>query len=169
MTQIGVAGAGLVPDVTVHPVSLTYSGAYRREREREQFLRLGQPGTCPAATMPEPASFRAIPRPSRCGRRRARCESALFLARWGFNHNRALPRDWQFRWGMSGQVTRDMLIPGEQFGIGGADSVRGFLEREIINDNGYRGTLELYGPDFGAKVPVAGARMRALAFTDWGW
>ncbi|MFA5916266.1 MAG: ShlB/FhaC/HecB family hemolysin secretion/activation protein, partial [Burkholderiales bacterium] len=48
------------------------------------------------------------------------------------------------------------------------DSVRGFLEREIINDNGYRGTLELYSPDFGGVVPVAGARLRALAFYDWG-
>jgi hemolysin activation/secretion protein len=61
-----------------------------------------------------------------------------------------------------------MLVSGEQFGIGGADSVRGFLEREIINDNGYRGTLELYGPDYGAKVPIAGARLRFLTFYDWG-
>ena len=46
--------------------------------------------------------------------------------------------------------------------------MRGFLEREIINDNGYRGTLEFYTPDFGSIVPVTGVRMRALAFYDWG-
>ena len=69
---------------------------------------------------------------------------------------------------MNGQVTRDTLIAGEQFGIGGADSVRGFLEREIVNDYGYRGTLEFYSPDFGSIVPLAGARLRALAFYDWG-
>ena len=119
--------------------------------------------------MPAPGSSRAIPRPSRCGRRRAQVRIRTISWPAGVSITIARCRgDCQFRWGMSGQVTRDMLVPGEQFGIGGADSVRGFLEREIIDDNGYRGTLELYGPDFGGKVPVSGARMRALAFTDWG-
>src|SRR5207248_5385669 len=63
----------------------------------------------------------------------------------------------------------DMLVSGEQFGLGGAESVRGFLEREITNDSGYRGTLEIYTPDFGARTAIAGARSRALAFLDWGY
>jgi hemolysin activation/secretion protein len=69
---------------------------------------------------------------------------------------------------MNGQYSDDMLVTGEQFGIGGADSVRGFAEREVTNDWGYRGTAEVYTPDFGGKTPVAGARSRALAFVDWG-
>jgi hemolysin activation/secretion protein len=168
VTQIGVAGAGLVPDVTVHPISLTYAGTYRKsENDSNFFVSLNQnlPGGNDAGTgafAGDPFSSPARP-PAR-----ADANPRYFVTRWGFNHNRALPRDWQFRWGMSGQLTRDMLISGEQFGIGGADSVRGFLEREIINDNGYRGTLEFYTPDFGKIVPVTGVRMRALAFYDWG-
>jgi hemolysin activation/secretion protein len=168
VTQIGVAGAGLVPDVTVHPVSLTYAGAYRKsESDSNFFVSASQnlPGGNDAGTgafQGDPFAVPARP-PARAG-----ANPRYFVTRWGFNHNRALPRDFQFRWGMSGQLTRDMLISGEQFGIGGADSVRGFLEREIINDNGYRGTLELYSPDFGGSVPVTGARVRALAFYDWG-
>ncbi len=168
VTQIGVAGAGLVPDVTVHPISLSYSGAYRRnESDTNFFVSASQnlPGGNDAGTgafQGDPYAVPARP-PARDG-----ANPRYFVVRWGFNHNRALPRDWQFRLGMSGQVTRDMLIPGEQFGIGGADSVRGFLEREIVNDNGYRGTLEFYTPDFGGVVPLTGARMRALAFYDWG-
>jgi hemolysin activation/secretion protein len=166
--QIGVAGFGLVPDVTVHPVTLTYSGVYRKsESESSFYVSASQnlPGGNDAGTGAFQGDVTAVPvRPPA----RADANPRYFLTRWGFNHNRALARDWQFRWGMSGQLTRDMLIPGEQFGIGGADSVRGFLEREIINDNGYRGTLELYSPDFGDKVPVAGARLRALTFYDWG-
>ncbi|TSA14369.1 MAG: ShlB/FhaC/HecB family hemolysin secretion/activation protein [Betaproteobacteria bacterium] len=168
VTQIGVVGAGLVPDVTVHPVSLTYAGAFRKsESDSNFFLSFHQnlPGGNDAAS----GAFRGDPftfpvRPAA----RAGANPRYLVARWGFNHNRALPRDWQFRWGMSGQLTRDMLISGEQFGIGGADSVRGFLEREIINDNGYRGTLEVYSPDFGSIMPVVGTRVRALAFYDWG-
>ena len=168
VTQIGVAGAGLVPDVTVHPVSLTYAGAYRKnDSDSNFFVSASQnlPGGNDAGT----GAFAGDPfvSPARPPAR-ADANPRYFVTRWGFNHNRALPRDWQFRWGMSGQLTRDMLVSGEQFGIGGADSVRGFLEREIINDNGYRGTLEFYSPDFGGIVPVAGARLRALAFYDWG-
>ncbi len=166
--QIGVAGAGLVPDVTVHPVSLTYAGAYRKsESDSNFFISASQnlPGGNDAGTGAfegDPLEVPARP-PARAG-----ANPRYFMIRWGFNHNRALPRDFQFRWGMSGQLTRDMLIAGEQFGIGGADSVRGFLEREIIDDNGYRGTLELYSPDFGGIVPATSARLRALAFYDWG-
>ncbi len=61
-----------------------------------------------------------------------------------------------------------MLVPGELFGIGGADSIRGFSERAITDDNGYRGTLELYTPDWGGKTGISGLRARALAFYDWG-
>ena len=168
VTQIGVAGAGLVPDVTVHPISLTYAGAYRKsESDSNFFVSINQnlPGGNDAGTGAfEGDPFTTPARPAA----RAGANPRFFVTRWGFNHNRALPRDWQFRWGMSGQLTRDMLISGEQFGIGGADSVRGFLEREIINDNGYRGTLELYSPDFGGVLRVTGARLRALAFYDWG-
>jgi len=168
VTQIDVQGAGLVPDVTVHPISLTYAGTYRKSESDTNFsvsANQNLPGGNDAGTGAFQGDPLAVPaRPAA----RAGANPRYFLTRWSFNHNRALPRDWQFRWGMSGQATRDTLIPGEQFGIGGADSVRGFLEREIANDNGYRGTLEFYTPDFGKIVPVAGVRMRALAFYDWG-
>jgi hemolysin activation/secretion protein len=88
--------------------------------------------------------------------------------RWAFDHRLALARDWQLRFGMSGQYTRDMLVAGEQFGLGGADSVRGFEERAIADDRGYRGTLELHTPDAGGRTGWPGARLRALAFYDWG-
>jgi len=168
VTQIGVAGAGLVPDVTVHPISLTYSGIYRKgDTDSNFYVSANQnlPGGNDAGTGAFQGDDLAIPaRPAS----RAGANPRYFITRWGFNHNRALPRDWQFRLGMNGQLTRDTLIAGEQFGIGGADSVRGFLEREIINDNGYRGTTEFYTPELSRFMPIAGARLRALAFYDWG-
>ena len=168
VTQIGVAGAGLVPDVTVHPISLTYAGTYRKNESDTNFsvsANQNLPGGNDGGTGAFQGDEAVTPaRPAA----RAGANPRYFVTRWSFNHNRALPRDWQFRWGMSGQLTRDMLISGEQFGIGGADSVRGFLEREIVNDNGYRGTFEFYTPDFGGSLPLAGGRMRALAFYDWG-
>ena len=168
VTQIGVAGAGLVPDITVHPVSLTYAGVYRKSDSDTNFS-LAAAQNLPGGNDGGTGSYLgdSAVSPARPASREG-ANPRYFMTRWGFNHNRALPRDWQFRFGMNGQLTRDMLIAGEQFGMGGADSVRGFLEREIIGDNGYRGTLELYSPDFGSVVPINGARMRALAFYDWG-
>ena len=166
--QIDVAGAGLVPDVTVHPVSLTYAGTYRKgETDSNFYASLNQnlAGGNDAGTGAYQGDPYTIPsRPAA----RAGANPRYFAVRWGFNHNRALPRDWQLRVGMSGQMTRDTLISGEQFGIGGSDSVRGFLEREIVNDTGYRGTAEFYTPDLSRFVPVTGGRMRAVIFYDWG-
>jgi hemolysin activation/secretion protein len=97
------------------------------------------------------------------------CADAFYeIWRWSFNHNRALPGDFQWRLAASGQYTNDMLVSGEQFGIGGMDSVRGFAEREITNDVGWRGTTELYSPDFGGKTGIAGMRSRMLIFFDFG-
>jgi hemolysin activation/secretion protein len=97
------------------------------------------------------------------------CASSRYeLWKWSFYINQSLPADFQARFAMNGQWTKDMLVPGEQFGIGGADSVRGFLEREVADDSGYRGTVELYSPDFGGKTGIQNARMRGLVFLDWG-
>jgi hemolysin activation/secretion protein len=79
-----------------------------------------------------------------------------------------LPADWQGRFAMNGQVTDDMLVTGEQFGIGGMDSVRGFAEREVTADTGFRGTAEVYTPDFGNVTGIGGVRARVLGFVDWG-
>lgn len=156
----------IVPDVAVFPFSILYSGQMRRQDSEtggtfgfSQNIRGGNDGTgvqfCLARSAAVGDDFK--------------CAQARYLIwRWGFNHNQALAGDWQWRLAMNGQLTKDMLISGEQFGVGGADSVRGFLEREMTNDNGYRGTVELYGPDFGGRIPwVEGARTRALAFIDW--
>jgi hemolysin activation/secretion protein len=78
-----------------------------------------------------------------------------------------LPEDFQFRAALSGQLTDSRLVAGEQFGIGGASSVRGYIERTATGDTGYSGNVELYSPDFGKHV-AEGTSLRALAFYDFG-
>ncbi len=88
--------------------------------------------------------------------------------RWGASYSRTLPGEWQFRGVINGQYTNDALIPGEQFGFGGPDSVRGFNIREVSNDQGYAGSLELYTPELGAKFNWKDIKMRLLGFYDAG-
>lgn len=54
-----------------------------------------------------------------------------------------------------------ILIPGEQFGIGGAATVRGYREREYAGERGYALTVETVGP-------VLYDTVRPVAFVDHG-
>lgn len=59
------------------------------------------------------------------------------------------------------QLADEPLIAGEQFGLGGARTVRGFYEREGAGDRGVRGSVELYAPRLAQSH-------RLLAFFDFG-
>lgn len=60
------------------------------------------------------------------------------------------------------QVSPDVLIAGEQFGIGGLDSVRGTdSERPVTGDSGLSGTVEILTPELGPGL-------RLLGFVDAG-
>jgi hemolysin activation/secretion protein len=148
----------LVPDYVVHPLSATYSGTWRAAQS-ETSAYAGAFRNIPGGPNGDQAQFDLV---------RPGAQADYLLYRAGFNHLHSLPADLQFRFNMSGQYTPDELVPGEQFGIGGQDSVRGFLEREFINDKGFRGTTEVYSPDFGPRTGIGNLRLRLLAFYDWG-
>jgi len=76
--------------------------------------------------------------------------------------------DWQFRGNLAAQYTPDRLIAAEQFGLGGATSVRGYAERVVSGDNGYGANLEIHTPDLAPQLSLAGASLRLLAFVDAG-
>ena len=156
VTPIG-GGASLVPDITVHPLSLVYSGLLPGEG-RETAFNLGVWQNLPGGDNGDQPAFDRV---------RAGASATYQLWRYAFTHTSTVATDMQVRVAASGQWTRDLLVPGEQFGAGGADSVRGFLERELGNDRGHRASVEVYSPDFGASLPVAGAKLRLLAFMDW--
>lgn len=162
--RVTVAGGPpLVPDITIRPFSLTYLAGYRTANSDTSF-NVSQYYNMPGGNDGGDPTFQLS---------RAGSKARYHLYRFGINHNRAFENDWQMRIGFNGQFARSRLIAGEQFGLGGADSVRGFQEREVTNDQGFRGTTEFYTPDFGGKIPllssrVGGLRVRSVLFYDWG-
>ena len=60
------------------------------------------------------------------------------------------------------QYSPDALIAGEQFGIGGASSVRGTTERPVSGDSGLFTALELTTPELAPGLRING-------FVDGGW
>ncbi len=94
---------------------------------------------------------------------RAGAERRWNALRFGLSGAQALPGRWELRGRVDGQWAGETLIPGEQFGLGGAGSVRGFEERAVAGDNGAAASLELWSPG----IPqLAGARL--LGFVDAG-
>jgi hemolysin activation/secretion protein len=152
------SGQNLVPDITVRPMSLTYSwGINSQSAELSGYLTYAK--NIPGASNGSREDFEAS---------RTDASSHYSVTRYGLNLGYALPADWMLRASFAGQYTRDLLVSGEQFGIGGNDTVRGFLEREVANDKGTRGSLEIYTPDFSSAFGVEKSRVQALVFYDLG-
>lgn len=55
-------------------------------------------------------------------------------------------------WRTSAQIAMQPLVSGEQFTIGGAGSVRGYLESEATGDTGLTATLEWQGPNLARAI-----------------
>ena len=63
-----------------------------------------------------------------------------------------------------GNGPTNRLIPGEQFGLGGARSIRGLDERELIADSGLRTGFEVWSE----PIPFTQG-LRVLGFVDFGY
>ena len=66
------------------------------------------------------------------------------------------------------QHSADALVSGEQYGLGGAQSVRGYQERELAGDSGWQLALELISGRLASGWLPQVADLRLLAFADAG-
>ena len=160
--QVLINGTSLVPDITLHPVSIAYSGELRREKSTLNFYTGLTYNPLPGGNDAAQSDFRA----SRGGDGGASAEYVIW--RYGVNYQRLFLNDWTLRLAANAQTTRNALVAGEQFGLGGANSVRGFNERTYSNDKGHQATVEVYTPDIASKIGFAGGRLKLLAFYDTG-
>lgn len=167
----------LQPDVTVHPLSITYSGNRNFDAAQLGFFasvahnfyphgpdagadRFNAPGiNCTGA---DANGVQLSHRP--CAGR-----PSYTVWRYGVNYIRAFANDVQIRANLSGQWTRDALITGEQFGLGGWENLRGMREREASMDRGMRASVEIYTPELSSVANIPNGKLRALAFYDAGY
>ncbi len=157
VTTVGTT-TSVVPNITVHPASLTYFGTWRLPSAEVAF-NAGYSMNIPGGSDGNEAAFQAA---------RTDATDTYHILGFGLAGLQALPYDFQFRAAINGQLTRDALVPGVQYGIGGFNSVRGFHEREISNDAGYQGTVETYSPDLGRVFRLPSVHTRLLLFYDYG-
>ncbi|WP_065310478.1 ShlB/FhaC/HecB family hemolysin secretion/activation protein [Janthinobacterium psychrotolerans] len=149
-------GTELGTDVTVHPVSIAYIGTWSLPRG-EASAGVTFARNIPGGNNGSQRDFTLA---------RAGAKAGYSTVRLSGSYLQVLEQDWQWRALFNGQYTPDALVPGEQFGVGGAATVRGFLEREVSNDSGANLNLELYTPNWCGEGSY---QCRALAFYDTGW
>jgi hemolysin activation/secretion protein len=78
------------------------------------------------------------------------------------------PRRFQVSWLIRGQISTTPLLPSEQFGLGGFDTVRGYDEREILADDAICTNLELRLPNFSIFSRLKD-NFYMLGFLDYGF
>ncbi len=152
----GSAGAS----VSVQPASLVYTaqaaGEWRWGLSLGLHANLAAGGSHGSAT-----DFEAV-RPGSQRRYavwRASGQLAVPVAEWGTLAAR-----------VALQAAGKPLIPGELFGVGGAQSVRGFEERELSGDSGVSLSLEALSTNWAGSLDwLKGGELRALLFADAGF
>ncbi len=150
-------------DVTVRPISLTYRGNWANPRRIIDFYTTLSHNISGGAHGRQ-VDFNAA-RPSLNGGDGASSHYTAY--RFGGSLVNAFKSNWQVRSAFNAQYTPDALISQEQFGIAGANYVRGFLEREIVRDTGYVVNLELYTPNLTGKSVPGEENLRGLLFYDF--
>ena len=85
----------------------------------------------------------------------------FIVVRGGASIFKGYTNDWQMRLAGSAQYAKDPLVSAEQFGLAGANAVRGFTERAVTADSGVIINAELYSPEISNT-----GKLRLLAFYD---
>jgi hemolysin activation/secretion protein len=78
--------------------------------------------------------------------------------------DQTLPRDFHLIVRLAAQYSADPVASNEQFLLGGAQSVRGYLEAEELGDVGTRESVELRAP----ALHVKSLNLMSYAFVDNG-
>ena len=135
-------GAGFDTPITYLPMSLGWTGAFRQPAGDWQL----------GATLS--GGLRGlVNRQQEFGDKRYQAKASYALLRLDARHTRTLP--WwglRLRAQLETQLSPDPLIANEQFVLGGAASVRGYLEAEAVGDLGLRGSLQLATPDLASQL-----------------
>jgi len=144
---------GVTPpeDVRSRPVTLSYSARYESGRRKSHFH------IAYAHNLP----FGRYNTDERYADNRADADSSWQAFRFGGGLEQTYGADWKLRASFSGQIAREAMIPGEQFGVGGAYSVRGFQERELTGETGIQGMFQI-------DSPATSYGLRAIAYVDFG-
>jgi hemolysin activation/secretion protein len=157
------AGESSSSPITYFPVVGTYSATFKSDQSLTQV----------DATITH--GLRGIGSdPTEFDNRRFDSSGDFFVLKADVSHTQDLPEGFQLYGKAQGQLADQPLVQPEQFSLGGLDTVRGYLETEMLGDNGGALQGEFRSPDIGNsiqqlvnKANEGGSPMPAPLFNNW--
>jgi hemolysin activation/secretion protein len=143
--------------VTYYPLNANYAADWKTRASVTDInlgVELGVGGLSSSATDFDNKRYAAVP--------------GFSIARVTVSREQDLPRDVQLWGSVTGQISNQPLVSSEQLGIGGADTVRGYLEAEALGDYGAVAQTEVRSPDLKKYVGGPVHAWRFHLFTDVG-
>jgi hemolysin activation/secretion protein len=153
---------GFSSPVTYYPVVATYGATFQGEKFTTQ-LNAGI--TYNIRTLSSPTEeFDA---------KRYKASPSFTHFNADVSHTQELPEGFQVYGKVQGQLADGPLVSSEQFSLGGLDTVRGYLESEVLGDNGAVANFEFRTPNVGnllqaeLKDETGQGKPRFITFNDW--
>jgi hemolysin activation/secretion protein len=136
--EVRQGGAGFSTPVDYYPVVTSYTATWQGEGRLTQLnagITFGTRGLGSDTFTFDDKRFKA--------------SGGFVYFKGDISHTQDLPYGVQLYGKAQGQIADSPLVSSEQFSAGGLDTVRGYLESEVIGDNGIAGTAELRTPNIG--------------------
>ncbi len=156
--NVTLAGVTLPAPVTYYPITASYSANWQGDAAVTQF------DAGPSFNIRGLGS-----NPSAFDTKRYNAESNFIYLRGDLSRQQDLPRAFQFYVKAQGQVSDEPLVNSEQFSLGGQDTVRGYLESEVLGDDAITGTVEFRSPPLAQYIDPVVTDWRIFVFFDGGW
>jgi hemolysin activation/secretion protein len=159
---VSQAGNGFESPVTYYPVVASYGATFKSDKSTTQLDASLTYNMRPLSS--DPTDF---------DNKRFAASASFMHLNADLSHTQELPEGFQLYGKMQGQVADGPLVSSEQFSVGGLDTVRGYLESEVLGDNGIVGNIELRSPDVGdllqkqVKDETGQGKPRFTTFNEW--
>jgi hemolysin activation/secretion protein len=135
---VALGGSGFESPVTYYPVVATYGATFQNEKYTTQLNASLTWNVRPLSS--DPTDF---------DNKRFAASASFTHLNADLSHTQELPEGFQLYGKVQGQVADGPLVSSEQMSVGGLDTVRGYLESEVLGDNGIVGNLEVRSPNVG--------------------
>jgi hemolysin activation/secretion protein len=158
--NVTLGGSALASPVTYYPITASYSATWQGDAATTQ-LDIG-PTFNVRGLGSSPGAFDA---------KRYDAESNFIYLRGDLSRQQDLPLALQIYAKAQGQLTNQPLVNSEQFSLGGQDTVRGYLESEVLGDDAITGSVELRSPPLAQYAQYFGHAVndwRGFVFADAG-
>jgi len=156
--DLQVGGADNMTPITYYPLSAAYSGTWLKKDVSETDLNASVIANVSAISS-DTAEFDL---------NRSGASGSFIYFRGDLSHTHELPEGFQIYGKLQGQAANGPLVSNEQISAGGLGTVRGYLESEVLGDNGVLASGEFRSPSLTTLLGKSVDEWRFYIFYDWG-